>query len=103
MSGVANPLRGEVALLLGGESFVLRPSFQQLVAAEAEVGSLFRLLECAGRGEVTLTEMGALFWHCLVQPEAGLARAAFEARLLAARPGALLAPYRQLLAAIFGG
>lgn len=96
----ANPVRGEVRLVLGSAAFRLRPTFSALVAAEAEVGSLFRLLERAGTGDVRLSEMGALFWHCL--SERNCERAAFEEQVLAAGPAALLTPYRALLAAIFG-
>ena len=101
MSGAANPLRGEVALVLGEEALLLRPSFSALVAAEAELGSLFRLLERAGEGDTRLADMAGLFWHCLSPPQGE--RADFEARLLRAGPSALLRPYRALMAAIFGG
>ena len=60
----ANAVRGEAALVLGGETVVLRPSFQALCAAEAELGSLFALVERAAAGTLTLTEMAGLFWHC---------------------------------------
>jgi hypothetical protein len=90
-----------VRLVLGDEDFQLRPSFSALVAAEGEVGSLFRLLHRAGAGDVRLTEMGTLFWHCLAERDGD--RAAFEQRVLEAGPVALLRPYRALLAAIFGG
>jgi hypothetical protein len=46
MSG-ANAVRGEASLRVGGEALVLRPSFAALVAAEAEIGSLFGLVERA--------------------------------------------------------
>lgn len=59
-----NPARGETALIVAGEAVVLRPSFQALVAAEAELGSLFALVERAAEGRVGLSEMVALFWHC---------------------------------------
>jgi hypothetical protein len=98
---VANALRGEVVLALGDATLLLRPSFAALVAAEAEVGSLFRLLDRAGAGDVKLAEMGALFWHCMAAPDCE--RAAFEARLLDLGVASLLRPYRALLAAIFGG
>lgn len=101
MSGPANPLRGEVALALPDGPLVLRPTFAALVAAEAELGSLFAVLERAGRGEIRLADMAALFWH-----SAGGAagpREAFEAALLAVGPSRLLAPYRALLSAVFGG
>jgi hypothetical protein len=64
----ANPLRGEAAILLDGVEVVLRPSFAALVAAEAELGSLFALVERAAAGTLTLAEMAALFWHCAVTP-----------------------------------
>lgn len=43
---------------------LLRPSFAALVAAEAELGPLFALVERAAAGGLTLAEMVALFWHC---------------------------------------
>jgi hypothetical protein len=49
MSHAANPLRGESALIVAGASYVLRPSFEHLVLAEAELGSLFALVERAAR------------------------------------------------------
>ena len=61
----ANALRGEASLLIGGTLHVLRPSFTALVAAEEELGSLFALVERAGTGQLRLSEMAALFWHCL--------------------------------------
>lgn len=65
MTAAANPLRGEFALTVAGVSYVLRPSFENLVLAEAELGSLFALVERAATGALTLTEMTALLWHCL--------------------------------------
>lgn len=44
MSG-ANALRGEAELRVDGRVLVLRPSFAALVAAEAELGPLFALVE----------------------------------------------------------
>jgi hypothetical protein len=60
MSHAANPLRGESALIVAGASYVLRPSFEHLVLAEAELGSLFALVERAAQGALTLAEMTAL-------------------------------------------
>ena len=65
MTAAANPLRGECALAVAGVNYVLRPSFENLVLAEAELGSLFALVERAAGGALTLTEMTALLWHCL--------------------------------------
>lgn len=50
--------------MVGGESLVLRPSFEALVAAEEELGPLFGLVERAADGRLALSEMAALFWHC---------------------------------------
>ncbi|MEJ7933391.1 gene transfer agent family protein [Sphingobium sp. AN558] len=73
MSG-ANPVRGEVALEIGGARLTLRPSFGALVAAEEELGPLFALVERAADGKLTLGEMAGLFWHCLVERDGGLTR-----------------------------
>jgi hypothetical protein len=67
MGKPANAARGEAAILVGGETVVLRPSFSALVAAEDELGPLFALVERAAAGELRLGEMAALFWHCLAE------------------------------------
>lgn len=70
MSAVANKIRGEATLEIAGRPHVLRPSFAALVSAEEELGSLFALVERAGEGQLRLSEMAALFWHCLAEGEA---------------------------------
>jgi hypothetical protein len=60
----ANPARGEAAILVAGETLVLRPSFEALVAAEEELGPLFALVERAAGGGLRVAEIAALFWHC---------------------------------------
>jgi hypothetical protein len=62
-----NAVRGEASIRVGGADLVLRPSFAALVAAEGELGSLFALVERAASGGLMLSEIVALFWHCLVQ------------------------------------
>lgn len=101
MSG-ANSVRGEAELRVRGLCLVLRPSFEALVAAEAELGPLFALVERAASGRLGLGEMVGLFWHCLKAAPEGLTRAAFaegvtEAGLAAATP-ALKALLGQILA-----
>jgi hypothetical protein len=59
----ANAARGEAEI--GG--YLLRPTFTALVAAEEELGPLFALVERAAAGELKLSEMVALFWHCLAE------------------------------------
>ncbi len=64
MSRPANPARGETSILVDGQPLVLRPSFEALLAAEEELGSLFALVERAADGGLRLSEMVALFFHC---------------------------------------
>jgi hypothetical protein len=73
-----NPVRGEAAIRVGGESLALRPSFAALVAAEGEIGPLFGLVERAAEGRLALGETVALFWHCLAERPEGLTRQAFS-------------------------
>jgi len=90
---VANPVRGEAAIVVAGETLVLRPSFEALVAAEEELGPLFALVERAAEGRLTLVETAALFHHCAGSEaprerigaalvEMGLAKAASPLRVL---------------------
>ncbi|MFN3864413.1 MAG: gene transfer agent family protein [Erythrobacter sp.] len=65
MSLAANGLRGECDFMIAGRHYRLRPSFEALVLAEAELGSLFALVERAAQGALTLAEIAALLWHCL--------------------------------------
>ena len=65
MTKSANSQRGEANIVIGGQLFLLRPSFDALVAAEEEIGSLFAMVERASEGSLTIAEMAALIWHCL--------------------------------------
>ncbi len=70
----ANPARGEAELVVDGARLVLRPSYEALVAAEGELGSLFGLVERAAEGRLALAEVAALFWHLVRDRPAGLTR-----------------------------
>lgn len=70
----ANPARGEASIRVAGTTCLLRPSFAALVAAEAELGPLFALVERAADGKLGISEMVALFWHCLHDAPPGLTR-----------------------------
>jgi len=88
----ANILRGEAELRVGGSVFVLRPSFAALVAAEAELGPLFALVERAADGRLGLGELVGLFWHCVKERPEALTReavgdAVVEQGLAAVTPG----------------
>jgi hypothetical protein len=65
MTRSANPLRGETRIAIAGREVLLRPSFENLVSAEEELGSLFALVERASGGALTLAEITGLLWHCI--------------------------------------
>lgn len=96
MSG-ANAARGE-AMVAG---YKLRPSFAALVAAEAELGPLFGLVERAAAGDLTLAETATLLWHCIdgERPE----RADFGEALAAAGLAAVTPALRAVLSQILHG
>lgn len=97
----ANALRGEAVLAIAGGQLRLRPTFAALVAAEAELGSLFALVERAAEGRLHLAEMTGLFWHCLDTAPAGWTRERLGEALveagLAAHTGALRVLLGQVL------
>lgn len=98
----ANPLRGEASIRIVGEVRTLRPSFAALVAAEEELGPLFALVERAGEGRLRLTEIAALFWHCL-EVRDGLTREAVGEAVVSGGLASATKPLRALLAAILQG
>ena len=65
MNRPANPQRGEASLIVDGTRYVLRPSFEALLAAEEELGSLFAMVNRAAQGQLGIGEMAGLLWHCL--------------------------------------
>lgn len=95
-------LRGEATLVIGGRPLVLRPSFAALVAAEEELGSLFALVERAGDGALRLSEMAALFWHCLAD-RGELGREDVGEAVIALGLAGCAAPLRTLLSEILRG
>ncbi|MEM7688587.1 MAG: gene transfer agent family protein [Pseudomonadota bacterium] len=96
MSRPANALRGEASFTIAGQSLVLRPSFENLVAAEEELGSLFALVERASAGALALSEIAALIWHCL-PCEARPDRSAVGSAVMAMGLVAATAPVRAIL------
>lgn len=62
----ANAHRGEVSLKLDGEDFVLRPSYEAIVAFEAATGrGLLALARSALAGELTLDTTAAIATECI--------------------------------------
>lgn len=98
-----NAVRGEAALTLLGHAVTLRPSFAALVAAEAELGPLFALVERAAAGALTLVEMAGLLWHCLHDAPVGLTREAFCEALVEAGLAAVTPALRVLLGQVLAG
>ncbi|ABC64890.1 hypothetical protein ELI_13990 [Erythrobacter litoralis HTCC2594] len=95
-------MRGEASLVIDGRHYVLRPSFAALIAAEEEIGPLFALVERAGAGELRLSEMTALFWHCLAD-RGDVGRDAVGSAIAARGLAASATPLRALLGAILKG
>lgn len=103
MSAPANPARGEAALRIGGETLVLRPSFEALVGAEEELGPLFALVERAASGGLRLAELAALFWHCVRDRPDGLTREGIGAAITEGGLAKATPVLRSLLAQILQG
>lgn len=97
-----NPHRGEASLVIAGTPHLLRPSFSVLVAAEEELGPLFALVERAAAGQLRLSEMAALFWHCLAERD-GMTRDMVGEAVAAQGLAACAAPLRALLGQILQG
>ena len=99
----ANPARGEATLTLENAALMLRPSFAALVAAEEEIGPLFAMVERAASGELKLSEMVALFWHCLADHPDDLTRETFGEAVAKAGLAAATPALKALLGQILGG
>ena len=88
--------------MIDGEARLLRPSFDALVRAEEELGPLFALVERAGEGQLRLTEIAGLFWHCLAD-RAELTREAVGEAVVAMGLAEAAKPLRALLGEILRG
>jgi Phage tail tube protein, GTA-gp10 len=103
VSAAANALRGEAELRLAGAVYMLRPSFAALVAAEAELGPLFALVERAAEGRLTLNEIAALLWHCIADRPPALTRATVGEAVVVAGLAAVTPALKTLLMQIMQG
>ena len=99
----ANALRGEAELRVGERVFVLRPSFAALVAAEADLGPLFTLVERAADARLGLGELAGLFWHCIMDRPETLTREAVGEAVVALGLAAVTPALRMLLGKILQG
>jgi hypothetical protein len=98
-----NPARGETPLPLGDQALTVRPSFQSLVSAETEVGSLFALVEKAAAGQLTLGDTIALVFHCIVDRPDALTREKLGELVVEAGISVLTPVLRVLLGQIVKG
>ena len=89
-------------MAIGGQPYLLRPTFDALVRAEDELGPLFALVERAGDGQLRLSEIAALFWHCLAE-RGELTREEVGGAVLAQGLAASARPLRTLLSEILKG
>ena len=99
----ANPARGEAVLRLENAALMLRPTFAALAAAEEDIGPLFAMVERAASGALKLSEMVALFWHCLADRPEGMTREAFGEAVAKAGLAAATPALKMLLGQILGG
>lgn len=90
-------------LNLGAQSFGFRPSYAALVAAEADIGSLFALVEHASSGSLKLTDMIALLWHCRVDAPATLTADMFGTMCVEAGLSRITPVFRQVIEQALGG
>ena len=98
-----NALRGEASLSVRGETIVLRPTFAALVAAEAELGPLFALVERAAEGQLKLQEMAALFDHVSGGRPAAINRTAIGEAIVANGLAGVTPQLKRLLGQILQG
>lgn len=99
----ANPIRGEASLVLASGKYVLRPSFEALVIAEEELGSLFAMVERVADGKLLLSEITSLFWHCISNKPDALDRDQFSQELSTLGLSRLTPPLKILLKQILVG
>ena len=101
--GFGNPYRGEASFCVGGETLVLRPTFAALVAAEAELGPLFALVERAADGKLGLSEIATLFDHVSAGRPAAITRERIGEAIVAAGLANVTPQLRVLLRQILQG
>ncbi len=102
MTRAANAARGEATIFTQNALLTLRPTVAAVVAAEEELGPLFALVERAASGELKLSEMVALFWHCLAE-QGGVSRDEFSEAVVTGGMAAATPALKILLGQILRG
>ena len=102
-SDKANPLRGEVEIMLAGKPRVMRPTFAAIMEIEAALGGVVPLARRAAKGEFGLRDLAVVI-------HAGLKGAGGEDTLdevgeavLAAGVAHVTAPVRDFLTNVLSG
>lgn len=101
----ANPWRGDIAIMIGRQNHVLRPSFAALALIESEIAPLLLLAQKAADGAVRIEDMAVVFRHCLhpfgaeTHPDTAVIGEAIVSMGLAEAVGV----YRRLLEAVLKG
>lgn len=98
-----NMTRGETRLDLEDHVYILRPTYAALVAAEAEIGSLFAVVEAATSGQLKLADMMSVLWYCHLAVQEDDDRALFSQRCMAAGLARLTPAFRTLMEQVLGG
>jgi len=80
----------------------LRPSFQALVSAEAEIGSLIALTERASDGQLAINDIVVLLRGCARGGGLDIARDDFAGAVLRGGIAQTVAPLRDILSNIMG-
>ncbi len=91
-----------IDLEFAGLTVQLRPRFAALIAVEEELGPVFALVERAGAGQISLSEVVVLFWHCL-DTEPRPSREEFGEAVAKIGLAGISTPLRRLLGLILQG
>jgi hypothetical protein len=94
-------MRPALTVTLGATHYAFCPTYGALVAAEAELGSLFALVERASAGTMSLSDMIAFVWHCRVDTD--VTRADFGALCVDAGLANITPLFRALVEQALGG
>ena len=98
-----NKSRGEVALKLGKTTYVLVPSYANLVAAEHSVGPLFGVIDDASAGKLSLQTQVGVLWACVEPKSATLFQDVFCEACMQAGLAKLTPVFRLLMEQALGG
>lgn len=101
---MANRLRGETTLALGGETFTLRPTFAAIMEIEDRLGGIVPLATRAAAGDFGLKEVTIILWATLngASPR-GLSLDEVGERVLHAGLAAVTPVVRDLLTTVLTG